>query len=152
VLKWLNSYEKLNDLGVNRQIFFCQLGGFDTHQNQPSSHNSLLIQVSQAMRAFYDEIVAQGLADKVVQFWMTDFNKTFNPSGSGSSVGTDHAWGNHLIVIGDAVTASNFYGMNTSNGHLFQHLPLMVPTMLIPAQMHMGIGFRQPPSNNTPQL
>ncbi len=119
--------KKRSDLGVNRQIFFCQLGGFDTHQNQPSFHNSLLVQVSQAMRAFYDEMVVQGLANKVVQFWMTDFNRTFNPSGSGSSVGTDHAWGNHLIVIGDAVTASDFYGMNTSNGTPFPTLTFNGP-------------------------
>ncbi|MFN3330354.1 MAG: DUF1501 domain-containing protein, partial [Pyrinomonadaceae bacterium] len=119
--------KKRTDLGVNRQIFFCQLGGFDTHQNQPSTHNSLLLQVSQAMRAFYDEMVVQGLANKVVQFWMTDFNRTFNPAGSGSSVGSDHAWGNHLIVISDAVTASDFYGMNTSNGTPFPTLAFNGP-------------------------
>jgi uncharacterized protein (DUF1501 family) len=119
--------KKRNDLGVNRQIFFCQLGGFDTHQNQLTTQNSLLIQVSQAMRAFYEEMVVQGLADKVVQFWMTDFNRTFNPAGSGGSVGSDHAWGNHLIVVSGAVTASDFYGINTSNGTPFPTLSFNGP-------------------------
>ncbi len=32
-------------LGLNRQIFFCQLGGFDTHQNQVGTQSSLLAQV-----------------------------------------------------------------------------------------------------------
>ena len=27
-------------LGLNRQIFFCQLGGFDTHQNQVATQSS----------------------------------------------------------------------------------------------------------------
>ncbi|MCX7639740.1 MAG: DUF1501 domain-containing protein [Pyrinomonadaceae bacterium] len=119
--------KKRNDLGVNRQIFFCQLGGFDTHQNQVSAHSSLLTQVSQAMRAFYDEMVVQGIANKVTQFWLTEFNRTFNPAGSGSTVGSDHAWGNHLIVIGDAVTASDFYGINTSNGTPFPTLTFNGP-------------------------
>ena len=41
-------------LGLNRQIFFCQLGGFDTHQGQVNTQASLLTQVSQAIKAFYD--------------------------------------------------------------------------------------------------
>ncbi|RMG00342.1 MAG: DUF1501 domain-containing protein, partial [Acidobacteria bacterium] len=116
-----------SNLNVTRQIFFCQIGGFDTHQNQLPTQSSLLLQVSQAMRAFYDEMVAQGIADKVTQFWITDFNRTFNPAGSGGSVGSDHAWGNHLIVLGDAVTASDFYGMNTSNGTPFPTLTFNGP-------------------------
>ncbi len=119
--------KKRTDLNVTRQIFFCRIGGFDTHQNQLSTHSNLLLQVSQAMRAFYDEMVAQGLADKVTQFWLTDFNRTFNPAGAGSSVGSDHAWGNHLIVLGDAILASDFYGMNTSNGTPFPTLTFNGP-------------------------
>jgi uncharacterized protein (DUF1501 family) len=114
--------KKRTDLNVNRQIFFCQIGGFDTHNNQLPTHVTLLSQLSQAMRAFYEEMVVQGLGDKVTQFTMTDFNRTFNPAGSGGSVGSDHAWGNHLFVVGGAVTASDFYGINTSNGTPFPSL------------------------------
>ncbi len=109
-------------LGVNRQIFFCTLGGFDTHTAQLSSHNILFGQLSQAMRAFYNEMTTQSIGDKVTQFTMSDFNRTFNPGGSGTNVGSDHAWANHSFIVGDSVLGGDFYGMNTSNGTPFPTL------------------------------
>src|SRR6266849_10542632 len=108
-----------------RQIFFCNVGGFDTHTNETGSNptnpaggaaasgtqGGLLTQVSQAMRAFYDEMVAQGLSNNVTQFTLSDFARTLQPSGSGpASVGTDHAWGSHGFILGGSVIGKNFYG------------------------------------------
>lgn len=109
-------------LGVNRQIFFCSLSGFDTHTGQLNGQNALFIQLSQAMRAFYDEMEVQSIGDKVTQFTMSDFNRTFNPGGSGSNVGSDHAWANHAFVVGGSVLGGDFYGVNTSNGTPFPTL------------------------------
>lgn len=109
-------------LQMTRQIFFCTLDGFDTHTAQLVGQANLLGRLSQATRAFYDEMTAQGLADKVTQFTMSDFNRTFNPGGSGSNVGSDHGWANHSFVIGGAVLGGDFYGMNTSNGTPFPTL------------------------------
>jgi uncharacterized protein (DUF1501 family) len=109
-------------LSVKRQIFFCSIDGFDTHTGQLLGQAGLLGLFSQASRAFYDEMTAQGIADKVTQFTMTDFNRTFNPGGSGTNVGSDHAWGNHQFIIGGSVLGGDFYGMNTSNGTPFPTL------------------------------
>ncbi len=109
-------------LGVNRQIFFCTLTGFDTHTGQLLNQANLFSQLSQSMRAFYDEMTAQSLGDKVTQFTMSDFCRTFNPGGSGLNVGSDHAWANHSFMVGDSVIGGNFYGMNTSNGTPFPTL------------------------------
>ena len=109
-------------LQVTRQIFFCAIGGFDTHTAQLSQQAGLLAMFSQASRAFYEEMVAQGIADKVTQFTMTDFNRTFNPAGSGANVGSDHAWANHQFIIGGSVMGGDFYGMNTPNGTPFPTL------------------------------
>jgi uncharacterized protein (DUF1501 family) len=114
--------KKRTDLSINRQIFFVQLGGFDTHNGQLAQQNTLLVQLSQAMRAFYDEMVAQGLSDKVTQFTMADFSRTFNPASSGANVGSDHAWANHHFVVGGGLTSSDFYGINTTNGTPFPSL------------------------------
>ncbi len=113
--------KKRGDLNVKRQIFFVQINGFDTHRQQVSTHNTLLAQVSQAMRCFYDEMVGQGLGDKVTQFTISDFGRTMNPAGTGTSVGSDHAWANHLFVVG-GVSAADFYGVDTSNGTPFPTL------------------------------
>jgi uncharacterized protein (DUF1501 family) len=108
-------------LGMHRQIFFCSIGGFDTHTNETSAdptvpngsggQGNLLTQFSQAARAFYDEMVAQGNSNSVTLFTISDFSRTFQASGSGAtSVGTDHAWGNHAFILGGGVLGGTFYG------------------------------------------
>jgi uncharacterized protein (DUF1501 family) len=114
--------KKRTDLNINRQVFFVQIGGFDTHNNQLVGQNNLLVQLSQAMRSFYTEMVTQGLEDKVTQFTMSDFSRTMNPAGTGGTVGSDHAWGSHLFVVGGGISAADFYGINGSNGTPYPHL------------------------------
>lgn len=126
-----------------RQIFFCNVGGFDTHTNETGSNptnpaggaaasgtqGGLLTQVSQAMRAFYDEMVAQGLSNNVTQFTLSDFARTLQPSGSGAgSVGTDHAWGTHAFIMGGAVLGGMFYGSTRPDG---SGLPYGFPALQI---------------------
>jgi uncharacterized protein (DUF1501 family) len=93
--------------GAARQIFFVALGNFDTHANQAPVQSNLLAQLSPALKAFYDATVALGVADRVTTFTVSDFGRTFQPA---SGAGTDHAWGNHQIVIGDAVKGGDFFG------------------------------------------
>ncbi len=115
-------------LSMNRQIFFCSLGGFDTHQNQIVGQGNLFTQLSQAMNAFYNATVELGYADRVTTFTLSDFGRTLNPAGPGlPSVGTDHGWGNHLFVMGDAVRGGDFYGVPGLNGTVFPTLQLSGP-------------------------
>lgn len=111
--------KKRTDLQINRQVFFVELGGFDTHQNQlngGSSQTALLAQLSQAMRAFYDEMGVQGVQNNVTTFTLSEFGRTMNPAGTGSGVGTDHAWGNHMLVLGGSVIGGNIYGSLRPDG------------------------------------
>ncbi len=119
--------KKRLDLNINRQIFYVQIGSFDTHNNQLPDQANLLSQFSQAVRAFYDEMVVQGVSNNVTTFSLSDFNRTFNPASSGANVGSDHAWGNHMMVIGGSVAGSNFYGVNTANGTPFPNLTIGGP-------------------------
>lgn len=119
--------KKRGDLNISRQIFYCQLNGFDNHDSQLIAHADLLKEFSQATRAFYDETLAQGVSNQVTTFTMSDFNRTFNPSGFGGNVGSDHAWGNHMFVIGGSVAGGDFYGLNTSNGTPYPTLALDGP-------------------------
>lgn len=99
-----------NDLNVNRQVFYVQLGGFDTHTGELAQQATLYGQFSQAMRSFYDEMTAQGISNDVTTFTLSDFGRTFNPAGSGVNVGSDHAWGNHMFVMGGSVLGGDMYG------------------------------------------
>ena len=96
-----------NALGLRRQIFFCSLGGFDTHSGQLGTHASLLTELSQAMSAFYNATGELGVRDGVVTFTESEFSRTFQPNGT---IGTDHAWGGHQLVMGGAVRGGNLYG------------------------------------------
>jgi uncharacterized protein (DUF1501 family) len=94
-------------LGLQRQIFFVSLGGFDTHSDELNAHNSLYTQLSQAMNAFYQATVEIGAASQVTSFTLSDFSRTYAPD---STSGTDHAWGGHHLLMGGAVKGGDFYG------------------------------------------
>jgi len=93
--------------GAKRQIFFVQLGSFDTHGDQFNRQQNLFAELSPALKAFYDATVALGVAGQVTTFTLSDFGRTFQPASGG---GTDHAWGSHHFVIGDAVGGGTMYG------------------------------------------
>jgi uncharacterized protein (DUF1501 family) len=93
-------------VGMSRQVFFCSLGGFDTHGAQAWQHWDLLRQVSEALAAFYNATIELGVADRVTNFTLSDFGRTLQPSGSGS----DHGWGNHHLLLGGAVQGGRIYG------------------------------------------
>ena len=94
-------------IGLSRQIFFVSLGGFDTHNNQLATQQTLLGYVGAAMKSFYDATAALGVANNVTSFTLSDFSRTFKPAAGG---GSDHAWGNHHMVMGGAVKGGAMYG------------------------------------------
>jgi uncharacterized protein (DUF1501 family) len=108
-------------LKLNRQLFFVALGGFDTHQDENQVQPGLLQQVGQALAAFYywaaNETTLGDVSAKVTAFTLSDFNRTFNPAGSGGIVGTDHAWGSHALVMGGAVNGGQLYGVPLPGGN-----------------------------------
>ena len=93
--------------GAARQIFFVQLGSFDTHGDQLNRQQNLFDDLSPALKAFYDATVALGVASQVTTFTLSDFGRTLQPASGG---GTDHAWGNHHFIIGGAVQGGKIYG------------------------------------------
>jgi uncharacterized protein (DUF1501 family) len=94
-------------LGLQRQIFFCSLGGFDTHSAQLLTQQNLFAEIDPAMSAFYNSSVELGIQQQVTSFTLSDFSRTFQP---GSNGGTDHAWGSHHLVMGGAVHGGDVYG------------------------------------------
>jgi uncharacterized protein (DUF1501 family) len=116
-------------LGMRRQIFFIQVGGYDTHTNQTNnagqteidntqviigSHARLLAELSQSLNALYQAMndigvppgLSSPLTDSVTAFTASDFSRTFPANGYGS----DHGWGGHQLVMGGAVKGGATYG------------------------------------------
>jgi len=94
------------NLGVNRQIFYVQLGSFDTHDGQAMQHARLLTQLGQALEYFDGQMIAAGLGNQVTTFTASDFGRTL----TSNSDGTDHGWGSHHFVVGGSVVGQDMYG------------------------------------------
>ncbi len=95
-----------SELGVKRQVFFVGQGGYDTHSNSNNTHPALLGALDTALQQFYDATVELGVSDKVTTFTGSDFGRSLTNNGDGS----DHGWGGHQIIMGDAVAGGRFYG------------------------------------------
>jgi len=116
--------------GMSRQIFFCQVGGYDLHTGQTNytaanpngviigAHANLLAELSQSLLAFQRAMEQLGLANQVTAFTASDFSRTFPSNGQGS----DHGWGSHQIIVG-GLGAGN--GGSLKGGQTFGTLPAL---------------------------
>lgn len=115
-------------LGMKRQIFFVQIGGFDTHTGQTNNAGqsttnnaavivggqaNLLADVSQSAWFFQKALKQMGATygdsdflNRVTTFTASDFGRTFPSNGLGS----DHGWGSHQIIIGGGVNGRKTFG------------------------------------------
>ena len=133
-------------LGNKRQIFFCNLGGFDTHQNINGNLPGLLSQIDNAVGAFNQTMKDLAGADSdfeykdVLGFQASDFNRTFTPNGApgDAGAGSDHAWGTNAFFFGGAVKGKWLYGLPGNPN----------PTSPFPDQTVGGSGTQDTPNNN----
>jgi uncharacterized protein (DUF1501 family) len=93
-------------LGIKRQVFFVSQGGFDTHGDQITDHPVLWRNVSKSLDAFHKATVEIGAASQVTTFTGSDFGRTL----TNNEQGTDHAWGSHHFILGEAVKGGDCYG------------------------------------------
>jgi uncharacterized protein (DUF1501 family) len=95
-------------LGVQRQVFFVSLGGFDNHDSQLGNQGRQLATLAQAVE-YFDRLMASpavNAANEVTLFTASDFGRT----GTSNGDGTDHGWGSHHFVAGGAVKGGDVYG------------------------------------------
>ena len=115
-------------LGMKRQIFFVQVGGYDLHTGQTDNAGatttnnakviigaqaSLFAELSQSINALNNAMAEIGtqysdsaFTQRVTAFTSSDFGRTL-PS---NSLGSDHGWGSHHLVFGGAVQGQRTYG------------------------------------------
>jgi uncharacterized protein (DUF1501 family) len=93
--------------GLKTKIYMVSFGGFDTHSVQVNaadtstgSHATLLQRVSDAIKAFQDDLKFLGIADKVIGMSFSEFGRRIK---SNSSVGTDHGAAAPMFLFGNKI-------------------------------------------------
>lgn len=94
------------NLQQKRQIFMVSMDGWDTHAQQEALHPILLSELSVALNAFNNAIVAMNKDTSVTTFTASEFGRTLTINGDG----TDHGWGGHHLIMGSAVSGGEVYG------------------------------------------
>ena len=93
-------------LGLRRQIYYVSMSGFDVHDNQSREQPELFQELTDALTFFQEKMDLLGKSENVTTFTASDFGRSLISNGDG----TDHGWGNHLMVMGGAVMGGSIYG------------------------------------------
>ncbi len=93
--------------GCKTKIFLVNLGGFDTHDGQVDpantsigAHADLMTRLSKSVKAFFDDLGAMGISDKVMAITFSEFGRCAKENGS---YGTDHGTQAPMFVFGKGV-------------------------------------------------
>jgi uncharacterized protein (DUF1501 family) len=82
------------------RVFYTLQPGYDTHAGQLFAHSNLLRELSDALKAFLDDLAAAGLADRVAVLLFSEFGRTVAENGS---AGTDHGTSGPVFLAGPNV-------------------------------------------------
>ncbi|MDB6110710.1 MAG: hypothetical protein JWR69_2460 [Pedosphaera sp.] len=95
-----------SQLGLRRQTFFVNYGGWDHHGELLNTEAGMLAALDAAVGAYQKALEMLGLANDVVTFTASDFSRTLRSNGRG----TDHAWGANALVFGGPVDGGKIFG------------------------------------------
>ncbi|MFT4532844.1 MAG: hypothetical protein ACJA1A_000860 [Saprospiraceae bacterium] len=101
-----NTINIRQELGMKRQVFFVEYGGWDNHDELLDTQGALLSEVDGALNSFNLAMEELGISDKVTTFSVSEFSRTLISNGNG----TDHAWGGNVFAMGGAVNGQKIYG------------------------------------------
>jgi uncharacterized protein (DUF1501 family) len=96
---------------VGLQAATVEYGGWDTHNNQGDAGGggfaTRIQTLSDALKAFMDDLASVGLKNEVVVIVQTEFGRRVRENGNR---GTDHGTAFPMLVLGGQVNGGNVYG------------------------------------------
>ncbi len=96
----LRTVAQLIDAGLSTRIYYLTLDGFDTHSNQENAHAGLLRELSDAVRAFTEDIAGHGHGERVLLMTFSEFGRRVKEN---ASHGTDHGAAAPMFLAGTKV-------------------------------------------------
>lgn len=91
--------------GLGLRVGYVTLGGFDTHANQQTTHDTLMQTLAGGLSAFYSDLQQHGKADNVVIMTWSEFGRRVEENGS---LGTDHGTAAPMFILGNPVQKGIF--------------------------------------------
>ena len=119
---------KLIGGGLPTRIFYVSQGGYDTHTNQVATQQRLLKDLGDSVKAFVDDMKAQGNMQRVLVMTFSEFGRRVAENANG---GTDHGAAAPMFVVGDKVKAG-----------LLGKYPSLAPADLFQGDMKYNVDFR----------
>jgi uncharacterized protein (DUF1501 family) len=101
----LEQIARLIKAGVGLEVAFTDVGGWDTHVNQPGRLANLLRDFGNTLAAFANDLGDR--MDDVVVVTLSEFGRTVKENGNR---GTDHGHANVMFVLGGEVRGGRVYG------------------------------------------
>jgi len=102
----LKSAVQLIRTDPNVQVITMQQGGYDTHENQLVRQADNLAELDAGLKAFMDDLQAQGLGGRVLVLLWSEFARRIEPN---ANAGTDHGSAQAMVLLGHGVRAG-IYG------------------------------------------
>ncbi|MHC4952735.1 MAG: DUF1501 domain-containing protein [Planctomycetota bacterium] len=85
---------------LSTRVYYVSFGGFDTHNNQLGRHTQLMTQLDGALGAFWADLKAQGIADRVCVMVFSEFGRRVKEN---ASRGSDHGVAGPMFLLGQNV-------------------------------------------------
>jgi uncharacterized protein (DUF1501 family) len=102
----IRSIKARQALGLRRQTFFLNYGGWDHHDEVINTMDRMIDVVNRCLISYWLALEEIQMRDKVTLYTASDFARTLTSNGAGS----DHAWGGNMLVLGGAVNGGRVYG------------------------------------------
>lgn len=101
--------------GLGTKVYMVTLNGFDTHANQADYHETLLNNLSNSVKLFFDDLATVGQDENVLAMTFSEFGR--RPDENGSQ-GTDHGAAAPILLFGPAIDDNGFIGTHPSLNNL----------------------------------
>ena len=88
--------------GMTSRVYYVSQGGYDTHTGQLPTHQRLLTELGDGLKAFLADLKAFGQLDRVLVLTFSEFGRRVAENASG---GTDHGAAAPLFLLGNRVKA-----------------------------------------------
>ena len=114
--------------GLPTRVYYVSQGGYDTHTNQLATQQRLLKELGDSVKAFTEDLKAQGNLQRVMIMTFSEFGRRVVENANN---GTDHGAAAPMFVIGNKVKAG-----------LLGKYPGLAPADLFNGDIKYNVDFR----------